>query len=347
MKIVHMADSHLGKFYKGLYDSDFANKRREELWQSFEKDISYIKDNDIDVLLLCGDIYERDYFTDSDLNRFKSLLNSLNKTEVFIIAGNHDYLDEESPIMTTDFNDNIHIFYNQEYFEIDRLNLRVYGQSWKSKYDFEVNLDYELNENYINILMLHLSTISGEKYYVDKDILANLDFDYVALGHIHVRQEISPKVYYAGSPEPLSFKDLNDHGFIEIEINKGSDPQIKYISNSLRKYLNHKIEVNKDQTIYEIKERVLDILEPYKNDFNRVYLYGEYEDSDYLVKYLEDNVSCHYLEFIDETEELLDIEKFYLENKNNLLGEFIKAAGTDKKVLKYGLKALLEASNED
>lgn len=347
MKIVHMADLHLGKFYKGLYDLDFANSRKEELWKSFENNISYIEKNDMDILLLSGDIYERDYFTNADLNRFKLLLNSLTKTEVFIIAGNHDYIDENSPILNTDFNKNVHIFDNQDFFQIDRLNLRVYGQSWKSKYDFNAKLDYKLDPSYINILLLHASTISGEKYYISKDELENLEFDYIALGHIHLRQKITDSAYYPGSPEPLSFKDLDEHGFIELNLDENKDFEIKYITNSLRKYINNRIEITSDQSIYEIKDLIIKKLQGQEEDFNRIYIYGNYRDSAYLIKYLEDNLSYYYIEIIDKTEEDIDIEKIYSENKNNLLGKFIAAASSDEKVLKYGLRALMEARDEN
>ncbi|CDZ74798.1 putative Ser/Thr protein phosphatase family protein [Peptoniphilus sp. ING2-D1G] len=345
MKIVHMADVHLGRFYKGKLTMDLASKRREELWQTFEKNIKYIRDNGVDVLLLCGDIYEREHFTSSDMDRFTFLLNTLKETEVFIIAGNHDYIDSNSLILNCNFNKNIHLFVEEDHFQINDLNLRVYGFSWDKGFDFSKDLKFELDSDFINILMLHGSTLSKEHFYLDKNVLNSLEFDYIALGHIHIRQKITDRAYYSGSPEPVSFKDMGDHGFIEIELK--DELSVAFKGESLRNYIKHEVYINPSMDLYEVKEIIEDKLKYCQNDFNRIILKGRYDDIDYLVSFLEKNLNYFYFEIENNLKVSYDIEELLMKNKDNILGRFIECSKDDEKVLEYGIRALLEAKNEN
>ncbi len=345
MKIVHMADVHLGRFYKGKLPMDLASKRREELWKTFEKNIKYIRDNEVDVLLLCGDIYEREHFTSSDMDRFVFLLNTLKETEVFIIAGNHDYIDSVSLILNCNFNENIHLFKDEDYFQIDELNLRVYGFSWDRGFDYSRDLKFQLDDKFTNILMIHGSTMSKEHFYLDKNILNALEFNYIALGHIHIRQKIVDKAYYSGSPEPVSFKDEGEHGFIEIELK--DELNVTFKGQSLRNYIKHEVFVEESMDIYEVKEIIDDKLKNCKVDFNRIILKGRYDDIDYLVSFLEKSINCFYFEIENNLKVSYDIEELSVENKDNILGKFIEYAKNDERVLGYGLRALLEAKNEN
>ena len=77
MKFVHASDIHLGRFYKGELPLEIAKKRREELWNSFENLINFCIKESIEILLLTGDLYEKEYFTLSDIDRFSDILNKL------------------------------------------------------------------------------------------------------------------------------------------------------------------------------------------------------------------------------------------------------------------------------
>ena len=50
---------------------------------------------------------------------------------------------------------------------------------------------------------------------LDKNYLDQLGFDYIALGHIHKPIIISDNMAYCGSPEPLDFGEIGEHGIIQ------------------------------------------------------------------------------------------------------------------------------------
>jgi exonuclease SbcD len=61
------------------------------------------------------------------------------------------------------------------------------------------------------------------------------EFDYAALGHIHLQQQISPKAWYAGSPAPLDWSDDgHQKGFLLVDVEPGRDPQVEVVDAGAR-----------------------------------------------------------------------------------------------------------------
>lgn len=66
------------------------------------------------------------------------------------------------------------------------------------------------------------------------DMISEADFgtgyDYVALGHIHCPQNISPKIRYCGSPLPVSFDEDFQHSVCLVSIDAhGADPKVEIV----------------------------------------------------------------------------------------------------------------------
>ncbi len=95
------------------------------------------------------------------------------------------------------------------------------------------------------ILMAHLA-VSGSQYASINSSFSPImglmesvspmifptDANYIALGHIHRKQQLSkdPLIYYAGSPLPLSFTEKKyEHGMLLIEL-EGKETKVKEIS---------------------------------------------------------------------------------------------------------------------
>lgn len=343
MKFVHASDIHLGRFYKGELPLEIAKKRREELWNSFENLINFCIKESIEILLLTGDLYEKEYFTLSDIDRFSDILNKLKTTEVFIIAGNHDYLDEKSLYNKTKFNNNIHLFKKEKYFDLEQLGVRIHGFSWDKDKNYSRELKFDINKNYRNIILLHGSVGTDDYFPLNVKSLENLDADYIGLGHIHLRQKVLDNVYYPGSLEGLNFKEVGNKGFILGSFKE--ELYIEYINTNIRKYNKIEININKDMNINDIQNDLFKKLENKENDLNRIYLKGEFENPDYLMEVLDNISGYFYIEFKNELEKSISIEEIYIENKDNLIGKFIDRTKDDKYVLEIGLKALLEAKN--
>lgn len=79
------------------------------------------------------------------------------------------------------------------------------------------------------VLLAHLFTYGGEASSSERTFLGTAEhvsnslfagFSYVALGHLHKKQKITPRMHYAGSPLAYSFDEsTTEKAFLKVDIN--------------------------------------------------------------------------------------------------------------------------------
>jgi len=95
----------------------------------------------------------------------------------------------------------------------------------------------------INVLLLHgdvdlsLSTYNA----VSSDMLKDIGFDYVALGHNH-RMYIKDNIFNPGSLCALSFKEEGAHGYFKGDLSTG---EVEFVNSKSRKYIDLKMDYEK------------------------------------------------------------------------------------------------------
>lgn len=232
MNILHTADWHLGKIVNEYSMIDLQKEALDQI-------IYILEQENIDVIVVSGDIYDRSIPSIEAINLLDYFLSvvikKLNK-KVILISGNHDSkgrLGFASSLMESNnlfivtkveptkicIDDTI--FYAIPYANLSELKLE-YKKDFKSseeayKYIIsEINLDH----NYKNILIMHdyvtsgiLETSDSERpltlgalEFIDASIFE--EFDYVALGHIHKPQKVkNENIRYSGSLLKYSFSE--------------------------------------------------------------------------------------------------------------------------------------------
>ena len=78
----------------------------------------------------------------------------------------------------------------------------------------------------------------GQDYFLEHSVLARPELDYIALGHIHRRQELSaiPPIVYSGSLQRVDFGDEDDDkGFYSLELDASRPAGGRVISCDFRK----------------------------------------------------------------------------------------------------------------
>ena len=252
MKILHLADLHIGKI---IYEQSLLEDQ-EYMLKQVEKIIEKEK---IEAVLISGDIYDRS-IPPADavevLDKFLNNLIKILKVKVFIISGNHDskerlnfgskiFENDGLYIQTTyngrirkvELDEKINIYMLpfikpielRQYFENEKIE--TYNDAIKNIIENE-----KLDKTKINILMAHQFVTSGttnpetcESETINVGGLDNVDasnfseFDYVALGHIHGPQKIGKeKIRYSGTMLKYSFSEVNHHkSVVIIEIKNG------------------------------------------------------------------------------------------------------------------------------
>lgn len=319
MKIIHTGDLHLKKLYKGKLPLEVSNKLLEDSWRTLFEVFEFSNEVESDIILIAGDLFEREYFNLRDLNRFLDLVRNV-KAKIFIAFGNHDYLSEDNLFLKVDLPENLYIFKNDlDYFELSELKTRIYGISYDS-YAFNRNFgDLDLDEEFINIGLFH-SDLKDERYLpLSKDFLQK--FNYVALGHIHKRGKVYDNTYYSGSLIPLSFKDEGKRGIIYLDDEKKS---FEFKNFSKREFINLEINLNKEMTFTDILGSIQEKI--YQDNLYRIRLKGETKHPEDLENFLRENLNAFYFEILNE---LYDIEEdFEIEDKYIL--EFLNSFGSGK-----------------
>jgi len=274
MKFVHMADMHFDAAFANLSDKPhLGDKKRLEQRQVFKEIIEYIKENNIELFFISGDLYEQKYIKRTTIEYINNLFKEIPNTKIFISPGNHDPYIKNSYYNTFLWNENVVIF-DDKIKKIDLEEINIYGYGFTDYYCTNSKIE-ELqieNKERINILVIH-GTLDGatleEKEYnsMSKKMLLEKGFDYVAMGHIHKTNfEESEKIIYPGSTISLGFDELGNHGIIVGEILKDK-LDIKYIFMEKLKF--KEIELN--CTNINSEEELIEKLNELKLEENNLY----------------------------------------------------------------------------
>ncbi|MHA1769143.1 MAG: metallophosphoesterase family protein [Candidatus Thorarchaeota archaeon] len=86
----------------------------------------------------------------------------------------------------------------------------------------------------------------------------SMDYDYVALGHDHRQRKVSPKCWYAGSPERWRFDEAGlDKGFLVVDIELNKDPKVtQHKIEFARPVINETLAIDADETKESLTSKV-------------------------------------------------------------------------------------------
>lgn len=281
MKFVHIADMHFDSPFVNLSDREtLGDLKRLEQRKVFKKIIDYIKENNIELFFISGDLYEHQYIRKSTIEYINELFKEIPDTKIFISPGNHDPFLKNSYYNKYNWNDNVKIF-SSKFEKVDLDEINIYGYGFDDFYCTDCgieNLNIE-NPNKINILVIH-GTLDGanlqEKQYnsINKNTLIKKGFDYIALGHIHKMQVLeNSKIIYPGSTIALGFDELGKHGMIVGEFIDG-EIKSSFIPLAETEFVEKVIDVTDIISNDELIEKINSI-EIDNNQFVKIILQGK------------------------------------------------------------------------
>ena len=297
MRFMHLADLHLGKNVNGyslIKDQEYA----------LDQIIKLLNKEEIDTLLIAGDIYQSSVPSIEATKLFSKFLSQLKdlKMRVLIISGNHDSSDRLA--YANSFLKDSEIYISDTYSgEIECVRLedeygpinfylfpylkpsddRPYFEEKISSYEEAIKAvidSIEINEEERNIILSHQFILNAE-LSDSEEIYAGLleavseklydKFDYVALGHIHKKQNfLGGKARYPGALLKFSATEANyDKTITIVDLKEKNNLKVEEF----------KIDYMRDMRI--IKGFYKDIIEDSKNDKAREdYIHIELLDED-------------------------------------------------------------------
>ena len=284
MNFIHMADMHLdGPFESLAGKPNLAKERRLEQRKVMKEIVEYIKEKNIPYFFIAGDLYEQEYIRKSTIEYINKLFEEIPNTHIFITPGNHDPYIKNSFYKQFNWSKNVYIF-SEELNIVEFNDIDIYGYGFNDFYMSNKYHNIEIkNKNKINILITHGSLDGGydeNKQYnpLTTKELQRMDFDYIALGHIHkasYNDYENQHIVYPGSTVSIGFDELGKRGVIEGNIDDVTKKlELKFIATSARTFEEKEIDItninDEDGLIEELNNCPLD-----DNKFYKIILIGE------------------------------------------------------------------------
>ncbi|MGN0241601.1 MAG: exonuclease SbcCD subunit D [Candidatus Weimeria sp.] len=260
MKLIHLADLHLGKRV-----NEFS--MIEDQKHILEEILAIIDDEKPDGIMIAGDVYDKSIASTEAIKLFEDFLLQIARRDIrtYIISGNHDSAERLS--FGSKFIEKSGIYIARAYngkeplkpytltaedvsadiymlpfikpadvrkaFSEKGIELEDYTDMMKAVID-----EAAPDPSHINILIAHQFITGGTRSDSEEISVGGLDninadvfapFDYVALGHLHGPQRVSrDTIRYSGSPLKYSFSEEDQKKSVTIvEIKSKDDIQIR------------------------------------------------------------------------------------------------------------------------
>lgn len=247
MKFLHIADVHLDSPFLGLsfLPSELFCQIKNAIQLSFEKAVNFAIDHDVDLVLLAGDTFDSIHPTPQSkiffANQIKRLVDR--QIQVVMVLGNHDYSQIDDLLLN-----------ESPYFKIIGSNEQIEQVDFmtKSQYKYRV-VGFSYQHNHItediiakyppkstSIYTIGLAHAGMKQSSVDQNNYApftlnevkDLNYDYFALGHIHLRQVLSqePWIVYSGNLQGRHVNEKDAKGFYFCQVDEQSqNTQLQFI----------------------------------------------------------------------------------------------------------------------
>ena len=366
VKILHCADIHFDTPFKE-FRNKLADKSKEEIKEVFSNIIKICNEENVDIMLLAGDIFDNYTLNKSTLIFIQEELKRLKRTKVFISPGNHDPYNFKSFYKLVDWPENVHVFKSSlEKVFIKELKTNIYGAAFEDNYVGQSMLkNIEVDKNFINIAVIHgeLSNQGTTNEYnpiTIKDIEES-KLDYIALGHRHkfngVQKVGTTSYAYSGCPQGRGFDELGAKGILIGYVGKGY-VDLNFKKTCKREYIEKDVNIESAFGYREIKRKILEELKDFDLKINifKVNLVGEIDASFKInEKILKEKLESefYFVKIKDKTKIKIKIDD--IENEHSTKGIFVKkisnkiseASGEELEILELALKIGLQSLTED
>ena len=352
MKIIHLADLHIGKRVNEFSMIDDQKHILNQILEIIDKEKP-------DAVIIAGDVYDKQVPSIEAVELLDSFISDISKrkTTTFIISGNHDSAERLafgsslmamgkiyiSPVyngkiskytLKNDFGSaNFYLLPFVKPSHVKRFfpdeKIESYTDAIKVVVD---NLKLDTSE--INILIAHQFVTGASRTESEEISVGGLDnvdasvfedFDYVALGHIHRPQKIgTERIRYCGTPLKYSFSEVNDTKSVSIiEINSKEDFNLRMIP------LIPKRDMRKIRGTYEELTTKTSYENTNTDDYIHVTLTDEFNVADAIQKLrviYKNIMKLEYDNMRTRESRKINLDDMVIENKNPLeiFSEFYK-----------------------
>ena len=273
VKFIHCADLHLDTPFQGLSEVDEERGRilNGATFQSFQNIVNAAIQNEVDFVVIAGDVYNSADRSLSAQFKFQKGLQRLAEhgIEAFIACGNHDPLSGWSA--TIEWPQTAHTFAG------DHVDIR---QVARDGHDIATlcGMSYEkeaVRENLASlfprpdgglpsIAVLH-SNVGGDTLHLPYapttvDELCSKGFDYWALGHVHAHRVLradGPAIVYPGCAQSRQPNETGPKGCCVVTLSDAAPPDIRFAPTDVVRYHGGTVDISECASQDEVRRAIV------------------------------------------------------------------------------------------
>lgn len=234
IRFIHAADLHLGSPFTGMkgLQKEQWKKLKDSTMDAFDRLIDYAVEERPDFLLIVGDIYDGEDRSIRAQHRFQLGMQRLQDSGIPVVIshGNHDHLGGKWTRF--ELPENVHVFgpaVSQIELATPDGDVTITGFSYSERHVKEPMISAYPpadRKEAFHIGMLH-GSMEGDTVHAvyapfTKEQLLGKNYDYWALGHIHMRQELhqEPSIVYPGNIQGRHKGEAGPKGFYDVTLSK-------------------------------------------------------------------------------------------------------------------------------
>lgn len=279
MRVLHLADTHIGYSAYNKLDENGYNRREMDVYSAFGQVIDFALKEKPDLVMHAGDLFDTVRPSNRAISFVIEQLLRLSDAGIpcVIISGNHStprLRETGSVFKVFEHIENVKLAYTGKYQTFDFGDLKIHALPHcvdKEVFDAELKKMKPDKMTKHNIAMLHagvvgLSVFKMNEFNEQLATTKSLEkgFDYVALGHYHEHVPVTDSAVYAGSIERFGFGEASQpKGFVWLDLEKG---KWEFKKLNIRKMLDLRSIDCKKRSAEEIAGAVRDNLDRAKMD---------------------------------------------------------------------------------
>ncbi len=344
MRFFHTADLHIGKRpSKASHQSTQAYATRLNEWEdAFFDVLDQALVQQVDAVVIAGDAFDDRRVFIQTLKRLQGTLKDYPIPTVWI-SGNHDayeerfyhtllaecahavVLDKDQP--TTVIGDTTFVGLPTHQFDLSILK----------------DLKAKVTTPHV-VALLHGDVVNprDNNFLAKAKAIEALGFDYVALGHIHNHQPLSPTLVYSGSLVALDWSETGAKGYCDVSL---SPLEVTFVPHAVREVKSFTYSVEEATSDAAIEQAVVKLIA--ENDRQThaytLILTGEKALDSQSLERLEARLKPHFfaLRIKDQRQRSWNLEQLRQTYAHTLIETLLEEASDDE-ALALALEALLE-----
>lgn len=269
MRLLHVADIHLGRPFRWL-GPERGRRRRQELRDSFARVLDLAAERRVDALGIAGDLFEIENSPPSLGEMLRASFARHPNLPILIAPGNHDYPRAGSLYTSVDWPANVRIFDRPELAPAPVADGTIWGAAFPGPRRDESPLaGFRAPNDGLHVGLFHADVVDDGARSIYGPLapgsIAASGLRCALLGHVHAgRIDADRRFAYPGSLEPLDVGEVGPRWALLWEIRR-ENVAVERIALARRRVIRERLDVGEISTRDELRRRLAERAAEWEN----------------------------------------------------------------------------------